>query len=262
MAHRVGATAVGDEKSVGATNVGTQLVDVEHRVDATEVRDDTRVGATTAGDGTPHTPNSRIPPGTSNFQLPNSHLTGIGGDGIGGTGGIGVLETSRLAYQAGHTRMSMGLSSPPLPNQPPGRSPPPPAHGSSRSTVPTEHTPVTPLTGGLISSPCNMDRERHARQLKASRFDISALAHSDYHGGCDGFSYITAAYLQSCGYTSFSSDDVVTCFNDVILAHERVYTLWTNTTTNTAGPQVDRILQKSIHSPGGTLGRIRIYHTH
>jgi hypothetical protein len=28
--------------------------------------------------------------------------------------------------------------------------------------------------------------------------------------------------------------------------HKRVYTLWTNTTTNTASPQVDCILQKSI----------------
>jgi hypothetical protein len=91
-----------------------------------------------------------------------------------------------------------------------------------------------------------MDHERHARQLKANRFNISALTHSDYHGGCNGFSYITAAYLQSCGYTSFSSDVVVTCFNNIILVHKQVYTLWTNMTTNMAGPQVERILQKSI----------------
>ncbi len=126
VAHCVGATAVGDGKSVGAINVGTHSVDVKHCVDVTDVDNDTHVGATTAGDGTPHTPNSRIPPGTSDFQLPNSHLTGIGGDSIGGTGGIRVLEASHLAYQAGCTRLSMGLSSPPPPNQPPGRSPPPP----------------------------------------------------------------------------------------------------------------------------------------
>jgi hypothetical protein len=91
-----------------------------------------------------------------------------------------------------------------------------------------------------------MDRKHHAHQLKASQFDISTLAHADYHGGCDGYSQITATYLQSCGYTSFTKDEVITCFNDIISAHEWVYTLWRNMASNTAGPQVDHILQKSL----------------
>jgi hypothetical protein len=130
-------------------NVGTQSVDVEHCVDAMDAGKDTHVGATTAGDGTPHTPDSRIPPGTSNFQLPNSHLTGIGGDGIGGTSGIGVLETSHLVYQAVCMRMSMGLSSPLPPNQPPGRSLPPPCPRLLRLDGSNRAHPGNPIDRGL-----------------------------------------------------------------------------------------------------------------
>ncbi len=105
---------------------------------------------------------------------------------------------------------------------------------------------VTPLKGRLITSPCNMDCEHHARQMKASRFDILTLTHAKYLAFCDGYKWITAAYLQSCGYMSFTSNDIVRCFNNIISAHKHVYQLWTNMTTNTSRPQVDCILQKSL----------------
>ncbi len=82
--------------------------------------------------------------------------------------------------------------------------------------------------------------------MKASRFDISTLAHAGYHGFRDGYAQIMAAFLQSCGYMNFTSNDIVTCFNDIISAHKRAYQLWTNTTYNTSGTQVDCILQKSL----------------
>jgi hypothetical protein len=91
-----------------------------------------------------------------------------------------------------------------------------------------------------------MDHEQHARQLKANCFDISTLVHAGYHGDWDGHKQITAAILQCCGYTNFTSDDIITCFNNIISAHERVYCLWFNMANNTAGPQVDHILQKSL----------------
>ncbi len=79
--------------------------------------------------------------------------------------------------------------------------------------------------GGPILSPRNMDRKRHARQLGASRFDIASLAHASYHAGHYGAPRITASFLQDCGYTNITSDDVVTCFNDIVSAHERIYQL-------------------------------------
>lgn len=43
-----------------------------------------------------------------------------------------------------------------------------------------------------------------------------------------------------------SSDDVVGCLNEIITAHRRITDTCTNPTTNTSGPQVDRILIKSF----------------
>lgn len=85
------------------------------------------------------------------------------------------------------------------------------------------HASTTLLLGGPILSPRNMDRERHAREHSVSRFNVTALAHSAYHGHRDGYASIHAQYLQSCGYDSFTADDVVTCFNDIISAHGTIY---------------------------------------
>jgi hypothetical protein len=77
-------------------------------------------------------------------------------------------------------------------------------------------------------------------------FDIASLAHASYHAGHYGAPRITATFLQDCGYTNITLDDVVTCFNNIVSTHKRIYQLWTNHYTNTTGPQVSRILEKTL----------------
>ena len=43
-----------------------------------------------------------------------------------------------------------------------------------------------------------------------------------------------------------SLDDVVGSLNDIVTVHHRISDTWTNPSTNTSGPQVDRILLKSF----------------
>ena len=63
--------------------------------------------------------------------------------------------------------------------------------------------------------------------------------------GCDS---LTDAILQDCGYATIkaSVEDVVVCYNDIILVHHKVRELWYNAYTHTSGPQVDKILHKSL----------------
>ena len=152
-------------------------------------------------------------------------------------GNAGPLATSRMVYRESTLRRA-ALA----PELSPSHTPPvptPPLQGG-----PTVSTPT--LQGGPISSPRTMDRERLAKQNSVSRFDVTALAHPRYHGDHDGHPHITPHFLQLCGYDSFTADDVLTCFNDIISAHDTIYHLWSNPTTTTYGPQVGRILQKSI----------------
>ncbi len=57
---------------------------------------------------------------------------------------------------------------------------------------------------------------------------------------------LTHAILVKCGYSKIASSDVVTCHNDIIAIHRRVRELWYNPTTHTCGPQIDRIVTKSL----------------
>jgi hypothetical protein len=41
-------------------------------------------------------------------------------------------------------------------------------------------------------------------------------------------------------------DDVIVCYNDIILAHQKIIELWYNSYAQTSGPQIDRIIQKSL----------------
>jgi hypothetical protein len=170
---------------------------------------------------------SALSPG--DFQLPTSHLSNIIDDNNPNVMGT-TCSVWKNAHEAAHQYYRNKHEDDP-------RSPQPPR---SQTAL------VTPVKGGLITSPWNMDCKCHTQQLKASRFDISTLAHAKYHSHRDGYEQIIAPYLQSCGYTTFISDDVVTCFNNIISAHECVYWLWTNSTTNTSRPQVDCILRKSL----------------
>jgi hypothetical protein len=183
------------------------------------------------------------------FHLPNTHLSNL----VANTNGPGILETTCTMRSNAHEAVRQSSRDQTTTIQTHGVPPttPPPATGHATSAL--SHVPerspatlVTPLKGGIITSPCNMDCERHAHQMKASSFDILTLAHTEYHGDRDGHKQIMAAFLQSCGYMSFTSDDIITCFNNIIFAHKQVYCLWFNSSNNTAGPQFNRILQKSL----------------
>jgi hypothetical protein len=88
----------------------------------------------------------------------------------------------------------------------------------------------------------------HARTLGASCFDVICLATKEYHVGMDCVATLTEADIQDCGYgqVKATAEDAVVCYNDIILAHRKVCELWFNGYAHTSGPQVDKILQKSL----------------
>ncbi len=104
------------------------------------------------------------------------------------------------------------------------------------------------IMGGAIVSPRHRDRAMHACTLGASCFDVICLATKEYHVGIDGIATLTEADIQDCGYgqVKATAEDAVVCYNDIILAHCRVCELWFNGYAHTSGPQVDKILQKSL----------------
>jgi hypothetical protein len=54
------------------------------------------------------------------------------------------------------------------------------------------------------------------------------------------------SYLVRCGFSMILTDDVITCFDDIILTHRRIRDMWYNPVANTYGTQVDHILLKSF----------------
>ena len=104
------------------------------------------------------------------------------------------------------------------------------------------------VVGGPIVSPRHSDRAIHARSMGASRFDIIRLATPEYHIDMDGNDTLTEDILQDCGYSTIKAtvDDVMVCYNDIILVHHKVMELWYNAYAHTSGPQVDKVLQKSL----------------
>jgi hypothetical protein len=102
--------------------------------------------------------------------------------------------------------------------------------------------------GGSIVSPRHSNRAMHARTLGASRFDIIKLATKEYHVSMDGVSTLSEKLIQECGYRTVKAtvEDVVVCFNDIIMVHHRMRKLWYNSFAHTMGPQVDKILSKSL----------------
>ena len=88
----------------------------------------------------------------------------------------------------------------------------------------------------------------HARTLGASRFDVMKLASAEYHYGMDGVDNLNEKFIQDCGYgiVKATVEDVIVCFNDIIMVHRKVRDLWHNNYTHTMGPQVSTILTKHI----------------
>jgi hypothetical protein len=87
-----------------------------------------------------------------------------------------------------------------------------------------------------------------ACSLGASRVDVIRLACSEYHIGMGGVTTLTEDILEARGFSQVTAnvEDVVVCYSDIILAHRKVTELWYNTYAHTYGPQVDKIIQKSL----------------
>ncbi len=104
------------------------------------------------------------------------------------------------------------------------------------------------VVGGPIVSPCHSNRAMHARTLGASCFDIIKLATKEYHVSMDGVVTLSKELIQECGYGTIkaSVEDVVVCYNNIIMVHHRVHELWYNSHAHTMGPQVDKILSKLL----------------
>ena len=105
-----------------------------------------------------------------------------------------------------------------------------------------------PIMGGPIISPRHSDRAMHAHTLGASRFDVMKLASAEYHYGMNGVDDLNESFIQDCGYgiVKATVEDVVVCFNDIIMVHRKVRDLWHNSYAHTLGPQVSTILTKHI----------------
>jgi hypothetical protein len=86
------------------------------------------------------------------------------------------------------------------------------------------------IVGGPIVSPRHRDRAMHTHTLGASCFDVIRLATKEYHVGMDGIATLTEADIQDCGYgqVKATAEDVVVCYNNIILAHRKVCELWFN----------------------------------
>ena len=101
--------------------------------------------------------------------------------------------------------------------------------------------------GGRIDSPRHVDRRRSALKAKKCPLDIAALGNSAYHGGDDGYEKLTESIVHACGYDScILNTDVLQSYGEIILLHKDTRRLWVNLRANTAGPQLDRIIEKGL----------------
>jgi hypothetical protein len=66
--------------------------------------------------------------------------------------------------------------------------------------------------------------------------------------GMDGVTTLTDNHLEARGFAQVTAtvEDVMICYNDIILAHRKIVELWYNAYLHTSGPQVDKIIQKSL----------------
>ncbi len=106
-----------------------------------------------------------------------------------------------------------------------------------------------PINGVPIVSPRASDRERIARERKTSRYDIANLATTRYHGDEAGVLVLTEKFICNCGYNSFSlesTEEVLFCYNDIMMVHQKVVAGWVNSCSGRSGPSVEYILEKVL----------------
>jgi hypothetical protein len=103
--------------------------------------------------------------------------------------------------------------------------------------------------GGRIASPRPCNKERQARHLCTSLFDVASLASLAYHGGQYGNQTLEIKFIHSCGYQTISpatAEDVLLCYRDIIQVHKKVRQGWTNPRTHVSGPSLEQILEKGL----------------
>jgi hypothetical protein len=71
-------------------------------------------------------------------------------------------------------------------------------------------------------------------KLGTSRLNILGLAMGKYHINSDSVNMLMAGILVSYGYNRITSDDVVTCYNNIIAAHCHILNLWHNPTAHSS----------------------------
>ena len=106
-----------------------------------------------------------------------------------------------------------------------------------------------PIMGGPIVSPHASARERIAWERKTSRYDIANLATTRYHGNEAGVSILMEKFICDCGYNSFSpesTEEVLFCYNDIMMVHRKVVAGWVNSCSGRSGPSVEYILEKAL----------------
>jgi hypothetical protein len=121
-------------------------------------------------------------------------------------------------------------------------------HGYEDSQLHVDTSDRTEL-GGKIVSPRLADRTWYARKKNKSCFDLAGLAHIEYHIGDDGVKALTEWIIHNCGYKSIHADhpdDILLCFNEIILIHKVVVQGWHNPRTQFCGPVVEYILEKAL----------------
>jgi hypothetical protein len=66
--------------------------------------------------------------------------------------------------------------------------------------------------------------------------------------GMDGVPLLTEDMLEARGFSQVTGnvEDVVMCYNDIVLGHKKISELWYNSYGHTSGPQVDKIIQKLL----------------
>ncbi len=96
--------------------------------------------------------------------------------------------------------------------------------------------------GGAIVSPRASNRERIARERKTSRYHIANLATPLYHGNDKGVMVLTEKLICDCGYNSFSPEsmeEVLFCYNDIMMVHQKVVAGWINSCSGRSGPSIE-----------------------